>query len=843
MEDDRDLPEVGKKQNLDERLTKFPNRLIVDDDPGGDNSSVKMNTAKIQELGLFSGDTIEIRGRLHLTTIALATPDDNVEPIKIKMNKVIRKNLDIRLGDIVIVKPLENVEWGKRVQILPYKDTVEGLSGDIFEIFLKPYFSGTFRPLHEGDSFVCTNSMRSVEFKIVKTDPSPYCFMASSTEIYTEGEPIDRDDEDNKDNIGYDSIGGLDKQLGQIREMVELPLRHPQLFANLGIKPPRGILMYGPPGSGKTLIARAIANETGAFFFIINGPEIMGQMAGQSEKNLRSAFEEAEKQAEETKKPSIIFIDEIDSIAPNRDKTQGEVERRIVSQLLTLMDGLKKRSQVIVIAATNRPNSIDPALRRFGRFDREIDIGVPDETGRLQILNIHTKKMKLAEDVDLPKIAASTHGFVGADIAQLCTEAAMNCIREKMDLIDFESDTIDAEVLGKMAVDQEHFKEAMETVNPSSLRETVVQVPDVKWDDIGGLEQTKKELQEMIQFPLQYPDKYEQLGLNPSRGVLLFGPPGTGKTLLAKAVANECQSNFISVKGPELLTMWFGESEAKVREVFDKARSAAPCVLFFDELDSIGRARGGAGSHEASDRVMNQLLTEIDGLSSKKTVYVMGATNRPDILDPALTRPGRLDQVIYIPMPDFDARYEIFKAILRKVVINTGKGTAEDIYKKLADATEGYTGADIAEICHRASQFAIRQAVEALSTKKKAIAKYKAEMEEKGEEWDDTAPNEQAEEEFNLAKVELCHFEQAMRESRKSVSPADIAKYEAFKQQFTVNSSNSANTEFSFNDNSMSSKSPRESKKAEAKSRKSESSSKSRKSVKEERDEEMDYYD
>lgn len=817
---------------------KFPNRLMVDDDPMGDNTSVKMNGAKIQELGLFSGDTVEIKGRLHSTTIALATPDATVEPVKIRMNKVIRKNLGVRLGDIVVVKALENVEWAKRVQILPYKDTIEGISGDIFEIFLKPYFAGNFRPLHEGDSFTCNNSMRTVEFKIVKTDPSPYCFMATNTEIYTDGDPIERDDDDNKDNVGYDSIGGLDKQLGQIREMVELPLRHPQLFANLGIKPPRGILMYGPPGSGKTLIARAIANETGAFFFIINGPEIMGQMAGQSEKNLRSAFEEAEKQAQESGKPSIIFIDEIDSIAPNRDKTQGEVERRIVSQLLTLMDGLKKRAQVIVIAATNRPNSIDPALRRFGRFDREIDIGVPDDTGRLQILNIHTRKMKLADDVDLPNIASLTHGFVGADIAQLCTEAAMNCIREKMDLIDFESDTIDAEVLDAMAVSQNHFKEALETVNPSSLRETVVEVPNVKWDDIGGLEQTKRELQEMIQFPLQFPDKFEQLGLNPSRGVLLFGPPGTGKTLLAKAVANECQSNFISVKGPELLTMWFGESEAKVREVFDKARSAAPCVLFFDELDSIGRARGGPGSHEASDRVMNQLLTEIDGLSSKKTVYVMGATNRPDILDPALTRPGRLDQVIYIPMPDYEARVGIFQAKLRKVVLNPGNGTVEDIYKKLAEATEGYTGADIAEICHRASQFAIREAVEQLSTTKKAIAKYKAEREANGEEWDDTAANEEAEEKFNAAKVELGHFEQAMRESRKSVSAADIAKYEAFKQSFTVNSTNSSNTEFTFNDNeTMASPSKRSSK-----SSSSSAARKAPKKPKDEDDDEVDYY-
>jgi len=377
--------------------------------------------------------------------------------------------------------------------------------------------------------------------------------------------------------------------MAKIREMIELPLRHPTLFKTLGVKPPKGVLLFGPPGSGKTLIAKAIANETGAFFFLLNGPEIMSKMQGEAESNLRKAFEECEKNA-----PAIIFIDEIDSIAPNREKSQGEVEKRVVAQLLTLMDGVKGRGQVVVIGATNRPNTIDPALRRCGRFDREIDIGVPDEIGRMEILRIHTKNMKLSEDVDLAAVAKSTHGFVGSDLSSLCTEAALQCIREKMDCIDIDDDNIDAEVLDSMAVTNEHFKFAQGTANPSSLRETVVEIPNVTWEDIGGLEDVKANLREMILYPIEHPEKFHKFGMKPSKGVLFYGPPGCGKTLLAKAVANECSSNFISIKGPELLTMWFGESEANVREIFDKARGAAPCVLFFDELDSVGTARGSS---------------------------------------------------------------------------------------------------------------------------------------------------------------------------------------------------------------------------------------------------------
>ncbi len=612
-----------------------------------------------------------------------------------------------------------------------------------------------------------------MEFKVVETDPADYCIVAPDTEIFCEGQPIAREDEEKLDDVGYDDVGGVRKQMAQIRELVELPLRHPSLFKTIGVKPPKGILLYGPPGSGKTLIARAVANETGAFFFLINGPEIMSKLAGESESNLRKAFEEAEKNS-----PAIIFIDEIDSIAPKREKTQGEVERRIVSQLLTLMDGLKARSHVIVMGATNRPNSIDAALRRFGRFDREIDIGVPDEVGRLEILRIHTKNMKLDPDVDLERISKDTHGFVGADLAALCTEAALQCIREKMDVIDLEDDTIDAEILNSMGVSNDHFQTALGISNPSALRETVVEVPNVTWEDIGGLEQVKRELQEVVQYPVEHPEKFEKFGMAPSKGVLFYGPPGCGKTLLAKAIANECQANFISVKGPELLTMWFGESEANVREIFDKARQSAPCVLFFDELDSIANQRGSsAGDSGAADRVINQLLTEMDGMNAKKTVFIIGATNRPDIIDTALLRPGRLDQLIYIPLPDDASRLQIFKANLRKSPV------APDVdLTLLAKYTNGFSGADITEICQRACKYAIRESIEK-----------DLESEKVNEENPDLMEEDAAD---PVPCITKAHFEEAMKYARRSVSDGDIRKYQSFAQ--TLQQSRGIGSEFRF---------------------------------------------
>merc|ERR1719226_42018 len=684
---------------------RSPNRLLVDEATNDDNSVIALSTAKMEELQLFRGDTVLIKGKKGHETVCIVLTDETCDDANVRLNKVVRKNLRVRLGDLVIVNACGDVPYGKRIHVLPLDDTIEGVTGNLFDVYLKPYFLEAYRPVKKGDLFLVRQAMHPVEFKVVETDPSPYCIVAPDTVIHCEGEPVKREDEEDALNaIGYDDIGGCRKQLAALKEMVELPLRHPGLFKAIGVKPPRGVLLYGPPGTGKTLMARAVANETGAFFFLINGPEIMSKLAGESESNLRKAFEEAEKNS-----PAIIFIDELDAIAPKRDKTNGEVERRIVSQLLTLMDGLKQRAHVVVIGATNRPNSMDPALRRFGRFDREIDIGVPDENGRLEIFRIHTRNMKLDDDVDPEAVARDTHGFVGADMAALCTEAAMQCIREKMDLIDIDEDTIDAEVLDSMAVTHDHFKYALGVSNPSSLRETVVEVPNVTWDDIGGLTDVKRELKELVQYPVEHPEKFEKFGMSPSRGVLFYGPPGCGKTLMAKAVANECQANFISVKGPELLTMWFGESEANVREIFDKARSAAPCVLFFDELDSIAQSRGGSQGDGggAADRVMNQLLTEMDGVGAKKNVFIIGATNRPDIIDTALMRPGRLDQLIYIPMPDYESRLAILRATLRKSPV-----AKEVDLAYLASQTDKFTGADFTEICQTACKIAIREEIE-----------------------------------------------------------------------------------------------------------------------------------
>ncbi|KAK0402851.1 hypothetical protein QR680_016574 [Steinernema hermaphroditum] len=743
---------------------KRPNRLVVDQSKNDDNSVVAMSQAKMDELGLFRGDTVLLKGKKRRETICIALAEDNCSNDRILMNRVVRNNLGVRLGDVVSVTAAPNVPYGTRIQVLPIDDTVEGLTGNLFEVYLKPYFLESYRPLHKGDMFTVKGAMRSVEFKVIETDPSPMCVVAPETVIHCEGEPISREDcEEGVQDVGYDDIGGCRKQMAQIKEMVELPLRHPQLFKSIGIKPPRGILLYGPPGTGKTLIARAVANETGAFFFLINGPEIMSKMAGESESNLRKAFEECEKNS-----PAILFIDEIDAIAPKRDKAHGEVERRIVSQLLTLMDGLKKRTHVVVIAATNRPNSIDVALRRFGRFDREIDIGIPDAVGRLEILRIHTKNMKLAEDVNLEEIANDTHGMVGADLASLCSEAALQQIREKMELIDLEDESIDAEVLNSLAVSMENFRFALGKSSPSALRETAVETPNVTWDDVGGLQDVKRELQELVQYPVEHPDKYLKFGMQPSRGVLFFGPPGCGKTMLAKAIAHECKANFISIKGPELLTMWFGESEANVRDVFDKARAAAPCVLFFDELDSIAKSRGAsAGDSGGADRVINQLLTEMDGMGAKKNVFIIGATNRPDTIDGAVMRPGRLDQLVYIPLPDEPSRLQIFKANLRKTPVAT------DIdLDCLAKATKGFSGADITEICQRACKMAIRENIE----KEIRLEKERQERAARGEEvmeQDLVDP---------VPELTRHHFEEAMKHARRSVSDADIVRYESFSK-------------------------------------------------------------
>ncbi|KAK7020942.1 P-loop containing nucleoside triphosphate hydrolase protein [Favolaschia claudopus] len=540
-------------------------------------------------------------------------------------NKVARHNLRVKLGDLVSLHPCLDIKYDKRAHILPFDDSVEG---NIFDVYLKPYFlEGATRSVRKGDTFLVRGGMRTVEFKVMETDPAEFCIVAQDTVIHPEGDTFKREDaESNLNDVGYDGIGGYRKRMTQICELVELPLS------------PRGILMFGPPRTGKTLMSRAVANETGAFFFLINGPEIITKMAGRSEILL----------------PTIIFINEINSIAPKREKTNGEVERRVVSQLLTLMDGLKARSNVVVMPATNRPNSIDPALRRFSQFDREVDIGIPDPTGRLKMLRIHTKNMKLAEDVDLEQIAADTHGYVSSDVASLCSEAAMHQIREKMDLIDFDENTIDAEVLDSLGVTMDNFRFALGTSNPSALRETVVEVPTVKWDDVGGLEKVKQELQETVQYPVEHPEKFLKYGMSPSKGVF--------------------NANFISIKGPKLLTMWFGESEASVRDVFDKARAAAPCVMFFDELDFIAKARGGSSGDGggAGDGVLNQILTEMDCMNAKKNVFIIGA------------------------------------ACLKKSPVSQ----SVDL-NFLAKSTHDFSGADLTEICQRAAKLAIRESIDA----------------------------------------------------------------------------------------------------------------------------------
>lgn len=754
------------------RRKKKDNALIVDDATNDDNSIISMSSNTMEKLQLFRGDAVLVKGKKRKDTVLVVLADDDMEDGVCRINRVTRNNLRVRLGDIVTIHACPDIKFATRISVLPIADTIEGLTGSLFDVFLKPYFVDAYRPVRKGDHFVVRGGMRQVEFKVVEVEPEDYAIVSQDTIIHSEGEPINREDEENNLNeVGYDDIGGCRKQMAQIRELVELPLRHPQLFKAIGIKPPKGILMYGPPGTGKTLMARAVANETGAFFFLINGPEIMSKMAGESESNLRKAFEEAEKNA-----PSIIFLDEIDSIAPKRDKTNGEVERRVVSQLLTLMDGMKARSNVVVIAATNRPNSIDPALRRFGRFDREVDIGIPDATGRLEVLRIHTKNMRLADDVDLEKIAAETHGYVGADIASLCSEAAMQQIREKMELIDLEEETIDAEVLDSLGVTMDNFVFALGNSNPSALRETVVESVNVTWDDIGGLDEIKQELKETVEYPVLHPDQYTKFGLSPSKGVLFFGPPGTGKTLLAKAVATEVSANFISVKGPELLSMWYGESESNIRDIFDKARAAAPTVVFLDELDSIAKARGGSAGGDAggaSDRVVNQLLTEMDGMNAKKNVFIIGATNRPDQIDPAILRPGRLDQLIYVPLPDEEGRLSILKAQLRKTPLEPGLDL-----RAIAKLTNGFTGADLSYIVQRAAKFAIKESIEAQKQFEESHVK-----KEEGAEAQTEGDVEMEEQPDPVPFISKAHFEEAMKTAKRSVSPAELRRYEAYAQQ------------------------------------------------------------
>ncbi|KLK87771.1 ATPase AAA [Methanoculleus sediminis] len=671
------------------------------EDAGRGIARLSIDTMKA--LGLVSGDVVEVEGRHKAATLVWpGFPQDTGKAI-LRIDGNTRSNVGSGIDDKVRIRKTE-AGYAKKVTIQPTQP-IRLVGG---EQYLGRILRG--RPVTEGQLIRVNILGNPLTFAVAKVAPKGIAIVTDSTEIELKETPYEPKEgkREMAGDVHYEDIGGLDRELQLVREMIELPLRHPELFERLGVEPPKGVLLYGPPGTGKTLIAKAVANEVDAHFVTLSGPEIMSKYYGESEERLREVFEEAQENA-----PSIIFIDEIDSIAPKREEVKGEVERRIVAQLLALMDGLKTRGQVVVIAATNLPDMIDPALRRGGRFDREIEIGIPDTKGRQQIFHIHTRGMPLAEDVNLEDYARSTHGFVGADIALLAKEAAMHALRRIIPQIKIEEE-IPAEIIEQLRVTNEDFVEAHKHVEPSAMREVLVEIPDVKWEDVGGLEDVKGELAEAVEWPLKYPEIFASLDTEPPRGILLFGPPGTGKTLLAKAVANESESNFISIKGPELLSKWVGESERGVRQVFRKARQAAPSIIFFDEIDALMPKRGSyIGSSHVTESVVSQILTELDGLEELNNVVVLGATNRPDMLDEALLRPGRLDRIIYVPPPDREGRKKIFEVYLKNREI-----LANDVdIDELVDRTEGYVGADIEALVREAKTSAMREFIAAMGGK------------------------------------------------------------------------------------------------------------------------------
>lgn len=611
----------------------------------------------------------------------------------IRIDGLTRHNIGAGIGEKVSVKSVSAVEAEQIVLSPIEKISIGGLQEYMSSLYEGHVFT-------TGDTIIVNTHLGGkTQLVVTATTPAKPVIVTEDT-VFKLGSMTKAVD-NSVPRITYDDLGGLRKEVLKIREMVELPMRHPELFEKLGIEAPKGVLLYGPPGTGKTLLAKAVAGETNAHFTSISGPEIFGKYYGESEERLRDVFKQAEENT-----PSIIFIDEIDSIAPKRDEVSGEVEKRIVSQLLTLMDGMKSRGKVVVIAATNRPDSIDPALRRPGRFDREIEIGIPDEEGRLEILNIHTRGMPVEENVNLKQIAKVTHGFVGADLEVLAKEAAIRSLRKILPEIDLAQDKISSEILQKIKITSDDFKEALKEVKPSALREVLVEIPNVTWDDVGGLESLKEELHEAIEWPLKHKEALEYVDVAAPKGILLYGPPGTGKTLIAKAIAKMTESNFISVKGPELLSKWVGESEKGVREIFRKARQAAPCIIFFDEIDSLIPTRSGMDSSHVSENVVSQILTEIDGLEELNDVLVIGATNRLDMVDSALLRPGRFDRIIEVPKPDVKGRRHIFEIHTKKKPLEANVDLA-----KIVEMTNGYSGAEIAAVCDRAAFAALRRYV------------------------------------------------------------------------------------------------------------------------------------
>jgi transitional endoplasmic reticulum ATPase len=703
----------------------------------------RLDPMVMEELKLSAGDVIEIIGKRR--TFAINWPGYSEDYGKgiIRIDGYTRRNANVSLDEKVTVRKAV-AKQAEKVVLAP-TEPLRIVGG---EEYLAQLLEG--RVVTRGDYIPVGIMGRKVELMVVNVKPyADAVVVTPNTEIVISEEPAKALPE-GLPRITYEDIGGLKEQIQKIREMVELPLRHPELFERLGVEAPKGVLLYGPPGTGKTLLAKAVANETNANFYSISGPEIMSKFYGESEERLREIFRKAQEAA-----PSIIFIDEIDAIAPKREEVTGEVEKRVVAQLLALMDGLQPRGKVVVIGATNRPNAIDPALRRPGRFDREIEFPVPDRQSRLEILHVHTRNMPLAEDVDLGKLADLTHGFVGADLAHLCKEAAMRVIRRFLPKINLEADVIPAEILNQMKVTMSDFLEALKEVEPSALREVMIEVPNVRWSDIGGLEDVKQILRETVEWPLKYPEVFQHMNTKPPKGILLYGPPGTGKTLLAKAVANESESNFISIKGPEILSKWVGESEKAVREIFRKARQAAPCVVFIDEIDAIAPMRGsGLGDSHVTERIVSQLLTELDGIEDLRNVVVIAATNRPDIIDPALLRPGRFDKLIYVPLPNTEAIKEILSIHLK------GKPLAEDVnIEVLVSKLKGATGADIASVCSNAAMLAIREF-----------------LLEHGDQKD-------LKKNLNELKIHMKHFEEALKGVRP-LSQQEIAFYESFAKRY-----------------------------------------------------------
>ncbi|AGB31552.1 ATPase AAA [Natrinema pellirubrum DSM 15624] len=718
-----------------------------------------IDRVSMNELDLENGDYIVISGKGEGQAVARVWPgypEDEGRGI-VRIDGRLRQEADVGIDDTVDIEPAD-VKPAKSVTVaLPQNLRIRGdigplvrdkLSGQAVTEGQTVPFSLSFGPM--------ASSGQSVPLKIASTSPSGTVVITDSTSIEISETPAEQVQSgggasaEGVPNVTYEDIGGLDDELDQVREMIELPMRHPELFQQLGIEPPKGVLLHGPPGTGKTLMAKAVANEIDAHFETISGPEIMSKYYGESEEKLREVFEEAEENA-----PAIVFIDELDSIAAKREDAGGDVERRVVAQLLSLMDGLEERGRVTVIAATNRIDDIDPALRRGGRFDREIEIGVPDKDGRKEILQVHTRGMPLQEGIDLDRYAENTHGFVGADLESLTREGAMNALRRIRPDLDLEEDEIDAEVLETLEVTEGDFKEALKGIQPSAMREVFVEVPDVTWNDVGGLEDTKERLRENVQWPLDYPEVFDELDMQAAKGVLMYGPPGTGKTLLAKAVANEAQSNFISIKGPELLNKYVGESEKGVREVFEKARSNAPTVIFFDEIDSIAGQRGRQqGDSGVGERVVSQLLTELDGLEELEDVVVIATTNRPDLIDSALLRPGRLDRHVHVPVPDEGGRRKIFEVHTRDKPL----ADAVDL-DWLAAETEGYVGADIEAVTREASMAASREFINSVDP----------------EEMADTVGN---------VRISKEHFEHALEEVNPSVTPETREQYEEIEEQF-----------------------------------------------------------